>query len=74
MTSPPAASIEQKLPMRAEEAIEIALLLAFCGGYFDAYTWVIHGVMANTQTANLVLLWVQGQKETGEGPYISFFR
>jgi uncharacterized membrane protein YoaK (UPF0700 family) len=60
MTSTPAASIEQKLPMRAEEAIEIALLLAFCGGYFDAYTWVIHGVMANTQTANLVLLWVQG--------------
>jgi uncharacterized membrane protein YoaK (UPF0700 family) len=51
-------STQQKQPMRAEEAIEIALLLAFCGGYFDAYTWVIHGVMANTQTANIVLLWV----------------
>lgn len=60
MTSTPPASIEQKPPMRAEEAVEIALLLAFSGGYFDAYTWVIHGVMANTQTANLVLLWVYG--------------
>lgn len=59
MTSIP-SSIEQKRPINAEEAIEIALLLAFCGGYFDAYTWVIHGVMANTQTANIVLLWVHG--------------
>jgi hypothetical protein len=30
------------------------------GGYLDAYTWIIHGVMANARTANLVLLWVYG--------------
>ena len=35
-------------------------MLAFTGGYLDAYTWITHGVMANTQTANLVLLWVEG--------------
>jgi uncharacterized membrane protein YoaK (UPF0700 family) len=40
--------------------VQIALLLAFAGGYLDAYTWIIHGVMANAQTANLVLLWVHG--------------
>ena len=28
------------------------------GGYIDAYTWIIHGVLANVQTANLVFLWV----------------
>lgn len=47
-------------PVRYEETLEIALLLAFAGGYLDAYTWIIHGVMANAQTANLVLLWVHG--------------
>ncbi len=40
--------------------MSVALLLAFAGGYLDAYTWIIHGVMANAQTANLVLLWVHG--------------
>ena len=60
MTSIPSVSVEQKRAVRAEEALEIALLLAFSGGYFDAYTWVVHRVMANTQTANLVLLWVHG--------------
>ncbi|WP_349631640.1 YoaK family protein [Bradyrhizobium tropiciagri] len=40
--------------------MQVALLLAFAGGYLDAYTWIIHGVMANAQTANLVLLWVHG--------------
>ena len=59
----PVASADQKPPMRAEEAMEIALLLAFCGGYFDAFTWVVHGVMANTQTANIVFLWVYGTAE-----------
>ncbi|MBR0841124.1 DUF1275 domain-containing protein [Bradyrhizobium liaoningense] len=44
--------------MRRDETVEIVLLLAFAGGYIDAYTWIIHGVMANAQTANLILLWV----------------
>jgi uncharacterized membrane protein YoaK (UPF0700 family) len=46
--------------LRREETWPIALLLAFAGGYLDAYAWIIHGVMANAQTANLVLLWVYG--------------
>jgi uncharacterized membrane protein YoaK (UPF0700 family) len=47
-------------PIRRDETVQVALLLAFAGGYIDAYTWIIHGVMANAQTANLVLLWVYG--------------
>jgi uncharacterized membrane protein YoaK (UPF0700 family) len=47
-------------PIRCDETVQIALLLTFAGGYIDAYTWIIHGVMANAQTANLVLLWVYG--------------
>lgn len=46
--------------IRRDETVIVALLLAFAGGYIDAYTWIIHGVMANAQTANLVLLWVYG--------------
>jgi uncharacterized membrane protein YoaK (UPF0700 family) len=47
-------------PIRRDETVQIALLLAFAGGCLDAYAWIIHGVMANAQTANLVLLWVHG--------------
>jgi len=46
--------------LRRAETVQVALLLAFAGGSLDAYTWIIHGVMANAQTANLVLLWVHG--------------
>ena len=46
--------------IRRDETVLISLLLAFAGGYLDAYTWIIHGVMANAQAANLVLLWVHG--------------
>jgi len=45
-------------PVRREEILPVALLLAFAGGYLDTYTWITHGVLANTQTANLVFLWV----------------
>ena len=48
--------------MRRDETVQISLLLAFAGGYLDAYTWIVHGVMANAQTANLVLLWVHGAR------------
>lgn len=47
-------------PIHRHETVQISLLLAFVGGYLDAYTWIIHGVMANAQTANMVLLWVHG--------------
>lgn len=41
-----------------DEALQIAGLLAFVGGYLEAYTWIIHHVFANAQGANLVFLWV----------------
>jgi uncharacterized membrane protein YoaK (UPF0700 family) len=44
--------------IRRDETVEIVLLLAFAGGYIDAYTWIIHGVLANAQTANVIFLWV----------------
>lgn len=44
--------------IRREETLRVALLLGFAGGYLDTYTWIIHGVLANAQTANLVFLWV----------------
>ena len=45
-------------PVRREETLAVALLLAFAGGYLDTYTWITHGILANAQTANLVFLWV----------------
>ena len=45
-------------PLRREETLVVALLLAFAGGYLDTYTWITHGILANAQTANLVFLWV----------------
>jgi hypothetical protein len=45
-------------PVRREEALLVALLLGFAGGYLDTYTWITHGILANAQTANLVFLWV----------------
>ncbi len=45
-------------PLRREETLVVALLLAFAGGYLDTYTWMTHGILANAQTANLVFLWV----------------
>jgi len=44
--------------IRRHETVEIVLLLAFAGGFIDAYTWIIHGVLANAQTANVIFLWV----------------
>jgi uncharacterized membrane protein YoaK (UPF0700 family) len=40
-----------------EEALLIACLLALTGGYLEAYTWIVHRVFANAQTANLIFLW-----------------
>jgi uncharacterized membrane protein YoaK (UPF0700 family) len=47
-------------PICRDQTVQVSLLLAFAGGYLDAYTWIIHGVMANARTASLVLLWVHG--------------
>lgn len=44
---------------RMEETLPVAVLLSISGGYLDAFTWLVHdGVLANTQTANIVLLGV----------------
>jgi uncharacterized membrane protein YoaK (UPF0700 family) len=45
-------------PLRREETLQVAMLLALAGGYLDAYTWIVHKILANAQTANLVFLWV----------------
>lgn len=45
-----------------DEALTIADLLAFVGGYIEAYTWIVHRVFANAQSANLVFLWVNMTK------------
>jgi uncharacterized membrane protein YoaK (UPF0700 family) len=45
-------------PVRREETLAVALLLAFAGGYIDTFTWITHGILANAQTANIVFLWV----------------
>jgi uncharacterized membrane protein YoaK (UPF0700 family) len=51
--------------LRRDETAPVALLLIFGGGYLEGYTWIIHAVMANAQTANLVLLWVYGSAVNG---------
>jgi hypothetical protein len=44
---------------RAEESLRVAVLLTLSGGFLDAFTWLAHGnVLANTQSANVVLLGV----------------
>jgi uncharacterized membrane protein YoaK (UPF0700 family) len=45
-------------PFPRDEALHIAGLLAFTGGYLEAYAWIVHRVFANAQSANLVFLWV----------------
>jgi len=41
-----------------DETLFIAAMLAFIGGYLEAYAWIVHRVFANAQSANLVFLWV----------------
>ena len=36
------------------EALYIAAMLAFTGGYLEAYAWIVHRVFANAQSAKLV--------------------
>ena len=41
-----------------DEILVVAGLLSAAGGCLDAFTWITHGVLANAQTANVVLLGV----------------
>jgi uncharacterized membrane protein YoaK (UPF0700 family) len=44
---------------KAEESLRVAVVLSVAGGFLDAFTWIAHhGVMANAQTTNVVLLAV----------------
>jgi len=54
------------LSLRRQETLLVALLLAFAGGYIDAYTWILHGVLANAQSANVVFLWVEAMAQRWE--------
>ena len=47
-----------ELRIHREQTLLVAVLLALAGGYLEAYTWIVHGVFANAQTANLVFLWI----------------
>jgi uncharacterized membrane protein YoaK (UPF0700 family) len=47
-----------KAPFPPDEALYVATILAFTGGYLEAYAWIAHRVFANAQGANLVFLWV----------------
>jgi uncharacterized membrane protein YoaK (UPF0700 family) len=44
------------LAVQREESLLVAALLVIAGGYLEAYTWIIHGVFANAQTANMIFL------------------
>ena len=53
------------------EAFVLGIVLAFAGGFFDAYTYMTRGqVFANAQTGNLVLMFVHLMK----GEFLLFLR
>ena len=52
------SSSHAALRVHHDETLPVAALLAFAGGYLDAYSWIVHSIFANAQTANLVLLWI----------------
>ena len=54
-------AIKQKLTSQSQmsEAFILAAMLAFCGGFQDAYTYIVRDkVFANAQTGNVVLMSV----------------
>ena len=57
-----------------EEALRTAGLLAFTGGYLEAYTWIVHHVFANAQSANLVFLRVYVTSGEWERAVLSVWR
>lgn len=52
--------IQSKWLNVTSESVRLGILLAFVGGFLDAYTFISRdGVFANAQTGNIVLLGVQ---------------
>lgn len=49
-----------------EKMLPAALQLAVAGGCIDAYTWILHGVLANAQSANVVFLWIHAMAQRWE--------
>jgi uncharacterized membrane protein YoaK (UPF0700 family) len=50
------------LDINREETLAVAALLAFAGGYIDAYSWITHRVFANAQTANMLFMWIHAME------------
>jgi uncharacterized membrane protein YoaK (UPF0700 family) len=50
------------LDINREETLTVAALLAFAGGYIDAYSWITHRVFANAQTANMLFMWIHAME------------
>jgi uncharacterized membrane protein YoaK (UPF0700 family) len=50
------------LDINREETLPVAALLAFAGGYMDAYSWITHRVFANAQTANMLFMWIHAME------------
>jgi uncharacterized membrane protein YoaK (UPF0700 family) len=48
--------------LHREETLIVAALLAFAGGYIDAYSWITHRVFANAQTANMLFMWIRAME------------
>jgi uncharacterized membrane protein YoaK (UPF0700 family) len=48
--------------LHREETLIVAALLAFAGGYIDAYSWITHRVFANAQTANMLFMWIHAME------------
>jgi hypothetical protein len=71
MSSSVSATLAADPPVRREEILAVALLPRFAGGYLDTCTWITHGVLANAQTANLVLLRVHATARSGSRPFTS---
>jgi uncharacterized membrane protein YoaK (UPF0700 family) len=54
------------------ESIPFGILLSIIGGFLDAYTYISrHGVFANAQTGNIVLLGIHASK--GEWKQVMFY-
>lgn len=50
------------MDLHREETLTVAALLAFAGGYIDAYSWITHRVFANAQTANMLFLSINAME------------
>jgi hypothetical protein len=56
MSSSVSLDVVANPPVRWEETLQIALLLAFAGGYLDAYAWIVHAAVGAFATKGIPLL------------------